>query len=123
MCDVKVYLGKDRQCTAQYVTATHMTVTKLTRKIEGHDHKLYKDSLLSSPELFVNLAKKQIYCCVCQTKQESMPQDVALKSTKRKRGDICLRTRADLTALLWRDRREIYMLTNIYNAPAEGNFF
>ena len=34
--DIKVYPGKDRQRTAQHVTATHGTVTELTRKIEGH---------------------------------------------------------------------------------------
>jgi len=63
MYDMKVYVRKDRQSPAQHVTATHMTVTKLTRKKEGCGYKLYKDSLLSSPELFVDLAKKQIFCC------------------------------------------------------------
>jgi len=27
-----------------------------------------------------------------------------------------------LTAILWRDKRDEFMLTNIHNAPAEGNF-
>ena len=30
--DMKLYLGKDRQRTAQHVTATHATVTEVTRK-------------------------------------------------------------------------------------------
>jgi len=64
--DMKVYLGKDRQCTAQHVTATHATVTELTRKI-GRGHKLYMDNFFSSPELFDDLVKKQIYCCGRQT--------------------------------------------------------
>ena len=50
-----------------------------------------------------------------------MPQDLAPKTTKLKRGDIHVRTRADLTAIVWQDKRDIYML-NIHNAPAEGNF-
>ena len=58
----------------------------------------------------------------CQAKQESMPQDLAQKSWKLQRGDICVRTGADLTAILWRDKRDLCMLTNIYNAPTEGNF-
>ena len=37
--DMKVYLGKDRQHTAQHLTATHATVTEMTRKIEGRGHK------------------------------------------------------------------------------------
>ncbi len=42
--DMKVYLGKDRQRMAQHLTATHATVTILTRKVEGRGHKLYMDN-------------------------------------------------------------------------------
>ena len=45
------------------MTATHETVTELTRKIEGHGHKLYMDNFFSSPELYNDMEKKQIYCC------------------------------------------------------------
>jgi hypothetical protein len=51
-----------------------------------------------------------------------MPQDLAPKTAKLKRGDIRVRTRADLTATLWRDKRDICVLTNIHDVPAEGNF-
>jgi len=51
-----------------------------------------------------------------------MPQDLAPKATKLRWGDICVRTWAELTATLWLDKREVCMLTNIHNAPAEGNF-
>ena len=121
--DMKVYLGKDRQRTAQHVTATHATVTELMRKIEGRGHKLYMDSFFSSPELFDDLANKQIYCCgTVRSNRRGMPQDLVPKTTKLKKGDIRVRTRADLTAILWRDKRDICMLTNIHNGPAEGNF-
>jgi len=120
MYDMKVYLGKDRQ----HVTATHVTVTELTRMIEGRGHKLYMDNFFSSPELFGDLMKKQIYCCgTVRPNRRGMPQDIRPKTTKLKRGDLQVRTRADLTALLWRDKRDVCMLTNIHNAPAEGNFF
>jgi len=62
MYDVKLFVGKNTQRTAQHVTATHVTVTKLMRKI-GHSHKLYMDNLFSTPELFDDYVKKQIYCC------------------------------------------------------------
>jgi hypothetical protein len=68
--DMKVYLGKDRQRTAQHLTATHATVTGLTRKIEGFGHKLYMDNFFSSPELFDDLATKQIYCWGTEAEQE-----------------------------------------------------
>jgi len=105
------------------VTATHATVTELMWKIEGRGHKLYMDSFFSSPELFDDLVKKQIYCCgTVRLNRKVMPQDLRPKTTKLKRGDIRVRTRADLTAILWRDKRDVCMLTNIHSAPAEGNF-
>ena len=77
----------------------------------------------SSPELSDDLANKQIYCCgTVRQNRRGMPQDLAPKTTKFKRGDIRVRTRADLTAILWWDNRIIRMLTNIHNASAEGKF-
>ena len=82
---------------AQHMTATHATVTELMRKIKGHGHKLYMDNFFSSPELFDDLAKKQIYCCgTVRSNRRGTPQDRAPKTPKLKRGDIRLRTRADL---------------------------
>jgi hypothetical protein len=118
---MRVYL-EDRQRTAQRVTASHATVTELIRKIEGHGHKLHMDSFFSSPELFDDLVKKQIYCYgTVKLNRKGMPQGLKVK-TKLKREDIRVRTRADLMAKLWRYKRDVCMLTNIHNAQAEGNF-
>ena len=79
---------------------------------------------LSSPELFDDLTKKQIYCCgSVRPNRRGMPQDLALKTTKLKRGDIYIRTRADFMAILWQDKRDICVLMNIHHAPVKGNFF
>ena len=117
-----IYLGKGRQRTAQHVTATHVTVTELTRK-RGRGHKLYMDNFFSSPELFDDLVKKQIYCCgTVRLNRKCMTQDLRPKTTKLKMGDICIRTRANLTAIQWQDKRDICLLTNINDAPVEDNF-
>ena len=63
MYDIAVYFGRDRQCTVQRLTATHATLSELTKKIQGHGHKLYMDNSFSSPDLFNDLATQQIYCC------------------------------------------------------------
>ena len=60
-CDMSVYLGKDRQRAAQHLTATHATVTNLTRRVEGFGHKLYMDNFFSSPDLYDDLAQKKIF--------------------------------------------------------------
>jgi hypothetical protein len=51
-----------------------------------------------------------------------MPHEFGQKQLKLKRGDIRVRTRGGLTTLVWKDRREVYMLTNMDPPPAEGNF-
>ena len=56
ICDLKVYLGKNRQRVAPHLTATHAIVTKLTRKMKGCGHKLYIDNYFSSSNLFDDLA-------------------------------------------------------------------
>jgi len=52
----------------------------------------------------------------CPADRRSMPQDLAPKTTKLKKGDIHVRTRADLMAILWLYKRDICMLTNIHSA-------
>jgi len=51
-----------------------------------------------------------------------MPCDFGPKPLKLKRGDLRVKTRGGLTAFVWKDRREVYMLTNTDPPPAEGNF-
>jgi len=55
-----VCLGRDRQRTAQHLTATHVTMSELTKKIQGRGHKLYMDNYFPSPDLFNYLAMKHI---------------------------------------------------------------
>jgi len=54
--------------------------------------------------------------------RKDMPCDFGQKQLKLKRGDIRVRTRGVLTTLVLKDRREIYMLTNMDPPPAERNF-
>jgi hypothetical protein len=39
-----------------------------------------------------------------------------------KRGNIRVRTRGDLTAVVWKDKREVYLLTNLHDPPRESNY-
>jgi hypothetical protein len=52
-----VYLGNDRKCETATMTATHATVTGLTR-IENVGHKLYTDNFFFSPDLLNDLQNK-----------------------------------------------------------------
>jgi hypothetical protein len=108
-----VYLGRYRQRTAQHLTATHATVSELTEKIQGRGHKLYMDNYFSSPDLFDDMATKQIYCCgTVRPNMKGMPLDIRPQKITLKRGDLQVRTRGNLTVILWRDKRDVRVLTN-----------
>jgi hypothetical protein len=82
------------------------------RKVEGLGYKLY-----------MAMAKKRTcYCGAVRQNRRGMPLGLAPKTLKLKWGDFCIRTRAELTAVLWWDKRDICMLVNIHDVPLEGSF-
>jgi hypothetical protein len=115
---MNVYLGKDRQRAEQHLTATHSTVTSLTKAVEGFGHKLYMDSFFSFSDLY-DLAQKKNYVV---EQLGHMPKYLRPKTLRLKRGDIRVRTRGDLSAVVWKDKRGVRRLTNIHDSPREGNY-
>lgn len=51
-----------------------------------------------------------------------MPRDLGWKNLRLKWRDIQVRTRGELTALIWKNKRDIHMLTNVHDARADSNF-
>jgi len=51
-----------------------------------------------------------------------MPRDILPKSLKMKGGAIATRIKGTLRAVHWKDRRDVYILTNMHTPPVEGNF-
>jgi len=110
--DMRVYLGKDSDSTTDDMTATHVTVRHLTSRVEGLGHKIFMDNFFSSPRLFDDLDRRKLNSCgTVRPNRRDMPRDFGPKRLKLKRGDVRVRTRGGLTALVWNDRREVYMLT------------
>ena len=61
-------------------------------------------------------------CGTVQPNWKDMPRDFGPKQLKLKRGNVRVRTRGGSTTLVWKGRREDYMLPNMDPPPAEGNF-
>jgi hypothetical protein len=81
------------------------------------------DDFFSSPRIFQDLVTKEIYCCgTVRPNRKDMPKDLGPKKIKTRRGDVHVRTRDNMTAILWRDKCDIYKLIYVHNAPAESNF-
>jgi len=51
-----------------------------------------------------------------------MPKDLKSKTLRLKNGDIRVRTRGDLMAVVWKDKRAVCLLTNNHDPPREGNY-
>ena len=51
-----------------------------------------------------------------------MPKDLKPKTLRLKRGDIQVRAGDDLTAVVWKDKRDMCLLTNIHDPPTVGNY-
>jgi len=67
--------------------------------------------------------QKKISCCgTVRLHRKGMPKDLKPKTLRLKCGDIRVRTRGDLTAVVWKDKRDVYLLTNIHDPPREGNY-
>ena len=120
---MSVYLGKQRQHATAQITATHGTVLQIFRRVEGLGHKIFMDNYLISPALFGDLFQQTISACgTVRHDKCGMPRDIGAKYLKMKRGDIATRIRGTLRAVWWKDRRDVYILSNMYAPPVEGNF-
>jgi len=118
-----VYLGRHSHSATDNMTATHTTVRHLTCRNDNLEQKIFIDNFFSSPRLFDDLDRCKINSGgTVQLNSKDMPHDFGPKQFKLKRGYVRVRTRVGLTALLLKDRREVYMLTNMDPPPAKGNF-
>jgi len=116
-------LGEDSRSATDDMTTTHATVRHLTSRVEGLGHKIIMDNFFSSPRIFEDLDGHKINSRgKIQPNRKDMPHDFGPKKLKLKRGDGRVKTRGGLTALVWKDRQEVYMLNNMDPPPAEGNF-
>jgi hypothetical protein len=87
------------------MTATHTTVRHLTSRVEGLGHKIFMDNFFSSPRLYDDLDRRKINSCwTVWPNRKDMPHDLGPKQLKLKRGNLRVRTRGGLTALVWRIR-------------------
>ena len=51
-----------------------------------------------------------------------MPKDISSRAIKAKKGDIITRVRGNQSIVRWKDKRDVYVLTNMHSPPVEGNF-
>ena len=74
-------------------------------------HKIFMDNFVWSPRRFGDLDRRKINSWgSVRPNRKDMPRDFGPKQLKLKRGEVRVRTRGGLTALVWKERRDVYML-------------
>jgi hypothetical protein len=110
---VPISLLRERQTTCYYGHDSDTCYRETAdRNIQGCGHKLYMDNYFSSPDLYRDLTKQKINCCgTVRPNCKGMPDDFRSKTLKLKRGDFRVRTSGDMTALVWKDKLDVYIMT------------
>ena len=129
LCDSKgynynmvVHLHKDRKRVTPSMTATHATVTGLATRIEHVGHKLYINNFVSCPTLLNDLHTKTLNCYgTGRPNRKGMLKNFG-HTMKVKSGDLKTKLKGNLRAIVWKDKQNVNILTNMHSSPLEGSF-
>jgi hypothetical protein len=123
MYNMTTYLGEKLLNAAFNIMPTHGTVLQLTRKMHVLDTYYSRIINFSSPHLFSDLHNKKINCCgTVHHNRQGMPMNCGLKTLKLWIGDTDCRVKGGASATCWKDKRQVYLLSNKNNLPASGHF-
>ena len=90
--------------------------------LEGFEHSnihVYMDNYYSSPNLYFTLAGIGA-CGTARSNRKNFPKELITKATVHNRGKYDYRCNGCLLALIWVDKRSIYMITSIHPAVLES---
>jgi hypothetical protein len=112
----QVYEGKLQSHSSQ---STADVVLSLTSPYQHRSHIVYLDRHFTSPSLLDELATKGFRACGTVRKDRvGLPPSFESVASKMKKGELKYWQKGELGALVWKDRRAVYMLTT-HRSPAE----
>ncbi|KFM69921.1 PiggyBac transposable element-derived protein 4, partial [Stegodyphus mimosarum] len=116
--DMKVYLGRDSYESKNGKSAAQNTVIALAECVKGKGHKLFMDNFFSSPDLFHELLHnyKINSCGTIRCNRKNYPKLNA--GIRMQKGQIKIKFSSGMTAACGKDKREVFMLSNMHNPIA-----
>ncbi len=119
MLRFSIYTGRGK--SVQHGLA-HGVVTELIT-CSGLSHRgyhIYCDSYFSSPDLFMDLASSYgtMACGTVRLNRRGLPADIMSRHPQglsKERGAAVFRQNVPLTASVWRDKRNVYLLSSIHD--------
>jgi hypothetical protein len=119
--DMKVYFGKRSKDASGNMTTAHGTVLQLVRRVGNKGHRPYIDDYFVSPWLSEDLRNRMVdYGTVCHNRKE-MPANFGSRHLKLAGGTVSM-VHDNQMAICWKDKREVYILSNIHPFTVNGNF-
>jgi hypothetical protein len=114
-----VYLGRNKKHATPTMTTVHATVSGLATRTGNLGQKLYTDILSSI--LFNDLHMRAIHCCGTVKPNQKIRSSYFERKIRIKQADIMPRMKGDLTAVAWKDKPKVNILTDVHCASADGN--
>jgi hypothetical protein len=107
----QVYEGKEEVRSPE--GQAHRVVIELTRLYHGAPHVVYLDNYFTSPAVLDALQRRGMRGCgTVQRRRREMPVLDAAAIDALQRGEYISRQRGDLSLVVWRDRRPVWVLSN-----------
>ena len=113
--NMKVYTGQDSDPNSGNAASTKVVID-LNQDLLGKGYNIFIDNWYSSPDLFLQLLNSQTNVCgTVRLNRKFMPKDLAKEKVKK--GEIAYRSCDEgLLALVWKDKKDVKMLTTMHNA-------
>ena len=93
----------------------YRVVMKLMEQYQGKGHCVFIDNFYTSPQLLLDLLAHSTYCVgTVKTNRKDFPVQLIPEETMDP-GSFRFATAGQLTAVWWRDRRDVYALSTMHN--------
>ena len=90
----------------------YRVVMKLMEQYQGKGHCVFVDNFYTSPQLLLDLLARSTYCVgTTKTNRKDFPVQLIPEKTM----DPGFATAGQLTAVWWRDRRDVYALSTMHD--------
>ena len=113
----KIYTSQDQGD----LPASTRSVLELNEDLLDQRYNIFLDNWFSSPDLFMRLRDQRTNACgTVRLNRKQMPYD--LKTVKlKKRGEHAFRSTDSVLALVWKDKKDVKMLSTMQSASMEDS--
>ena len=117
----QIYTGKELSQSAERGLAHRVVTDLILPRFGKKNHIVFMDNFFTSIPLFEELKQNATQACgTYRTNRAGFPRDLTTKQNLKqlKRGDFLTRHKGNMTALVWMDRKPVYVASNAHQPTA-----